>query len=92
MGLDRGNGAFQFLQNDRIAWRAMGGLVGELEDLGRRKTRGQSFEAPGGIFPIGVTTGSSEQVDLPFCAVQKSRTQFCNKGLIVPHCSRQSGI
>jgi len=92
MRLDRGNGAFQFLQDDRIARRAMGSFIGKLEDLGRREARGQSFQAPGGIFPIGIATRSSEQVDLPFCALQKCRTQFCNKGLIVPYCSRQSGI
>lgn len=92
MGLNGGNGAFQFPQYDRIARCGMRGFISQLQDLGRRETRSQALQTPGGIFPIGIATCSSEQIDLPFGALQKRRAQFCNKGLIVPYGSRQSGI
>lgn len=92
MGLNRRDRAFQFTQYYRITRCGMGGFIGQFQDIGRSKTGGQSLQAPCGIFPIGITTGSSEQVNLPLCTLQKRRAQFCNKGLIVPHCSRQSGI
>ncbi len=92
MGLDSGNSALEFTQNDRISRRGMSGFIGQLQDLGRRIAGGQAFQTPGGIFPIGIAACSAQQVNLPLRTLQKGRTQFCYKRLVVPHSSRQSGI
>ena len=87
MDLDCRNGPLQFAQNYRISRRRMGGFVGELENFGRSKARGQSLETPCSIFPIGIAACSAQQVYLPFRTFQKRLAQFRDKGLIVPHCS-----
>jgi len=67
-------------------------FVGQLQYPGGGKTCRQPLQAPGGIFPVGIAARSSEQVYLSFRTFQERRAQLCDKRLVVPHCSRQSGI
>ncbi len=88
MDLDFGHRTLQLAQYHRIARRRMSGLIGQLQDLGRRKTGSQPLQAPGGIFPIGITTRSAQKIDLSVCAFEKRRTQFRNEQLVVTYCGR----